>query len=185
MKKWFASIEGLDGSGKSTVAKLLAEQMGAVLYKCPPDPFRQFRKTVDEQVGDPVVKFFFYLAGNFQAANEIRRMLEEHPVVCDRYIDSTLAFHRAQGVQTDILVGDLGKILLMPDLRFFVACSRAVRITRMGGRGAMSFNDKLGLRIALRYIKEYKRLNPVMIDNSTKDPQVAVDAMIAQIRLLK
>jgi 2-phosphoglycerate kinase len=37
-------LEGLDGTGKSTVAKLLAERLGAALLRTPPETMEPFRK---------------------------------------------------------------------------------------------------------------------------------------------
>lgn len=187
MRHWLVTMDGLDGSGLSTGANLLAERTGALVLKSPPDPFREFRKLIDKGVEDPTARFLYYLSANFHLAYTIRRYLGAgHSVVCDRYVHSTLAFFGAQGVPTEGLAGYLKRYLLMPDLAFLITCRPDIRIARMRARGELSTNDETVLRIGKQYDDEYKKLNGLItIDNSTKDPQVMVEAMLEHINRIK
>ena len=56
----FIVIEGIDGSGKTTVSKLLSEKLNALMYKTPSWPFSDWRDVIDKTV-DIKSRFYFYL----------------------------------------------------------------------------------------------------------------------------
>ena len=55
----FIVIDGIDGVGKTTVAKMLVRQTGACYYKTPSGIFEKMRLDIDVD-GDNESKFFFY-----------------------------------------------------------------------------------------------------------------------------
>ena len=59
----FIAIEGIDGVGKSTCAKLLAEKMSAYYYKTPSGIFEKVRTTIDISV-DPYTRVYILSRGN-------------------------------------------------------------------------------------------------------------------------
>lgn len=63
-------IEGLDGTGKSTLAASLAGALGARLARCPPESLRSIRPIFDG-IGCEAVERAFYTAGNYIAAAEM------------------------------------------------------------------------------------------------------------------
>jgi thymidylate kinase len=94
VRKDFFVLEGVDAAGKSSVGKLLAERIGSAYVKTPGEQYKAIRAHIDN--GTPKeTKFFFYLATVMDASAEIGRALETQPVVCDRYIWSTLIPHSA------------------------------------------------------------------------------------------
>src|ERR1700677_1365004 len=90
----FIVLEGADGTGKTTAAKNLAKSLGAKYIATPPPKFREIRNVVDKDVSVGV-RFLFYLTGVLHASDIVRQTLANQPVVCDRYIASTIAYHRA------------------------------------------------------------------------------------------
>ena len=127
----FICIEGIDGTGKSTVARRVAELLNGIYYKTPPEPFASIRKTVD-RVRDPYARAMYYVASVAYAASEIRCLREIAPVVCDRYIYSTVAYHA-------VLSPDVGTLLQSlpfdpPDESFVLIAEEAVRLKRLSDR---------------------------------------------------
>ena len=128
----FICVEGVDGVGKTTVAKELASALGGVYYKTPPEPFSSIRTLVDH--GAPSeARFHFYVSSVIWASREISRILFERPVVSDRYIYSTLAYHR-------VLSPDLPPLILRPqsirrpDYAVLLIASEAARSSRLQHR---------------------------------------------------
>ncbi len=174
----FIVLEGLSGSGKTTIARLLSEKMSAVFYKTPPILFSTIREEID-RIADDLSHFFFYLSGIVLASQELVAILKERDVVCDRYVYTTICYHRAIGL--DIQFSDnLLRQIVMPDHFFLITCHEETRVRRLVARG-MSINDvnerKAG--VEERFLAEYRKYKPIEIDNSSNDPNQAVEQILA------
>lgn len=177
----FIVLEGLSACGKTTVASLLAVKFGTTVYKTPPAMFESARSQIDKS-SDLTARFFFYLAGIIQASVEIQELRKAGPVVCDRYLYTTICYHKAMGVQTDALLGSVSNLIFMPDFTFLVTCNQEERIRRLHGRG-LSYNDWVERKSGVeeRFLAEYRTKKMIEIDNSCNDPEVAVRAIIDRI----
>jgi dTMP kinase len=123
----FISLEGIDGSGKSTQAALLAEALGdeTVSIREPggTDAAERIRSLLaDPEVElDPVAELLLFLAARADlTARVIRPALEAgRDVVCDRFADSSVAYQgaaRGLGVGEVISLTDSASDGLWPDL---------------------------------------------------------------------
>lgn len=136
----FITLDGVDGVGKTTVSKALAEALGAVYFKSPSSPFDKMRADVDK-VADPLTRYFFYRSATQHDSKIIRGLLDEgKSVVCDRYIYSTYAYHLAM----DQRVSDIFEMsgLVQPDFRLLLTASHEVRWKRISARFADQSYDK-------------------------------------------
>lgn len=118
---FFVVIEGADGSGKSTMAKKLAEKYNAI-YTCEPtspqintlEGFIEDRKKHDIQ---------------------IKQWLDEGKnVICDRYKYSTLVYQQFEGHDVSELI-ELNRDSLIPDLTIILDYPVEVLIQRLKERG--------------------------------------------------
>jgi len=89
----FIAIEGCDGSGKSTVARLLAQRIGGSYEKTPPDDYAGMRPFYEATDRAPEARFMFYLGADWDAWKRLQGLLHERPVVIDRYTLSTRIYH--------------------------------------------------------------------------------------------
>ena len=123
----FISLEGIDGSGKSTQAALLAEALGdeTVSIREPggTDAAERIRSLLaDPEVElDPLAELLLFLAARADlTARVIRPALEVgRDVVCDRFADSSVAYQgaaRGLGVGEVISLTDSASDGLWPDL---------------------------------------------------------------------
>jgi dTMP kinase len=107
----FVTFEGIDGSGKTTVANLVADylrQQGLpVLLTSEPNTtyIKQFLMTVNERTA--WTETFLFLADRAEhVAKVIRPALQRGEIVlCDRFIDSTIAYQGfGLGLPVDLLM---------------------------------------------------------------------------------
>jgi thymidylate kinase len=97
-------VEGLDGVGKSTAAAALAQRLGAVLLRTPPDSMRSFRSYFHDPSrpdeagnGSAAMRKAYYMVGNFVAGSEMAGAVRSgRSAVCDRYFPSTVAYVRGK-----------------------------------------------------------------------------------------
>ena len=136
----FISLDGVDGVGKTTVAKLLATDGSFRYHKSPAGPFAQLRKEVDAHA-NPLERYCFYrLATQFDSV-QINRLLETNSVVCDRYIASTAAYHIAMDARIRVIHNDVE--LLKPHFAFLLGARSEVRDKRILERAKVLSDVKL------------------------------------------
>ena len=99
MTGWLIAVEGTDGSGKSTQARLLAQHLGAVYTREPGGtPLgERLRDMVLDPAGDrPVDRAaaLMIAAARAQHVAEVVRpaLAEGRHVVTDRYLESSIAY---------------------------------------------------------------------------------------------
>lgn len=135
---FFITIEGPDGSGKSTQARLLADHLKDkghdVLFTREPggteigDQIRRVIMSLDNKRMSPQAEFLLFSASRAQLVREViqPKLAAGGVVVCDRFYDSSLAY-QGYGHQLDLdqlrsvtqfvtggLVPDLSLLLDLP-----------------------------------------------------------------------
>lgn len=104
MAGWFFTFEGIDGSGKTTASQhlrqALREQHDVVWTKEPTDTWlgSAVERAVAEELHAPTIAFLF-MADRMEHTKQIRDwMVADNVVLCDRYMDSTIAY-QAVGIE--------------------------------------------------------------------------------------
>lgn len=99
----FIDLGGVDGAGKTTIARLLSKETGAVCYATPPKKLAGYRNKIDAEAS-PLEHYKFYLEGVRIASKEIWEMLAEgQNVICDRYWLTTYVYHKVMGVAVETI----------------------------------------------------------------------------------
>jgi dTMP kinase len=166
----FVSIEGIDGSGKSTQAGLLAEALGSqtLLVREPggTDAAERVRALLAEPTIelDPMAELLLFCAARADLVRRvIRPALEEgRDVVSDRFADSTAAYQgaaRGLGIELAERLSDAATGGLAPDLTVLlwidpeIAARRSVGDDRFEAEG-LGFQSSVASayeQIAVRY----------------------------------
>jgi dTMP kinase len=101
--KQFVTFEGIDGSGKSTISKLVYKQLKSkgydvVLTYEPTDTWigKRVQQCIETN-SDPFITAFTFIADRIEHGKQIRKWLDGGKIVlCDRYAESTYAYQGAQ-----------------------------------------------------------------------------------------
>lgn len=145
MKGIFISIEGMDGSGKTTQIQKLREYFEKegrkVILTREPGGTRiseDIRETIldirNQEMGD-ITEALLYAASRAQHVHElIKPALEEGDIViCDRFVDSSIVYQGyARGLGEDMIrtINNYAIQGIMPDITFFLDIDHASGMER-------------------------------------------------------
>ena len=181
------AIEGLDGVGKSTQVKALADALDAIIIRCPPameDPLfpgRDLRERMDSATH--ASRREYYRTGNFIASEYAKECLEEGPVILDRYWCSTAAFAAMDDnppLWESIGVWPAG--MLIPDIVILLVVDEQNRIERIGERGISLTGEEKRLESEScerqRVLELLQHFDPIEIDASNVTPEEVLDKIL-------
>lgn len=144
--KKFITFEGIDGSGKTTILKLVYKKLKSEGFDVistfePTNSYigKYVQKCIENNY-DPYLTSFAFIADRIDHSKKINKWLNENKIVlCDRYSDSTLAY---QSVQLEKLIKNPIKWLkeisdrniMIPDRTFLFLIDPELSIQRIKNR---------------------------------------------------
>jgi len=130
----FIALEGLDGVGKTTLAKDLAEKLGGVYMSTPGDRFADYRGFIIDALGDDQLgrALFYASTVSAQGRRALRQVAVGRSVIMDRYWPSTIAYATARGV--DVNLEALTPGFVLPDLVVLITLDEKERRSRLSNR---------------------------------------------------
>ena len=163
-KGTFIVFEGIDGSGKSTVARMVFETLSeempgkVVLTAEPTESFiGKAVRHANQSGADELAEALLFVADRAEHTKEIRAwLLEGKVVLCDRYYASTIAYQgallkdRMGGAKRAVewLKAMNEPVIVHPDLTFLLTVSVTTAIERLNSRKTLTkFED-------LRYLND-------------------------------
>jgi dTMP kinase len=193
----FISLEGIDGSGKTSQAKLLARALGedVLLVREPGgtkagERIRQVLKDPDLEL-DPLAELLLFCAARAELVAQVIGPAREagRDLVCDRFSDSSVAYQgTARGLGADRVeeICDLATGGVWPDLTVLLRIDPERAATRIGRRKADRFEEEgidLQRRVAEGY-DEVARRHPerVRVVDADAGRDVVHAAVLAEVQ---
>jgi dTMP kinase len=181
----FVTFEGIEGSGKSTQAKLLYEWLldlgkETVLTREPggtpaAEELREFVLKEREEDFPPFSELCLYLAARgFHVKNLIRpALLEGATVICDRFSDSTLAYQGyGRGISVELIerMNEEATEGLKPSVTFLLDLPVEVALARI--------KEKRKDRLEKEELPFHERVREGFLKIAEKEPErfVVIDA---------
>ncbi|NLP46339.1 MAG: dTMP kinase [Epulopiscium sp.] len=142
---WFITMEGPDGSGKTTQIQLLEQVLKSQGYKVwvtrEPggtligEQIRKIILDVDNEEMDPMTEAILYAAARAQHVKQlIEPALDQGMIVlCDRFLDSSVAYQgvaRGLGMDTIEGINQYATGGLVPDITFFIDIDPVIGLKR-------------------------------------------------------
>jgi len=205
MKGKFITFEGSEGCGKSTQSKMLAEYLKAqgkqVVYLREPGATKVSEKIRDillDKHNDamlPNCELLLYMAARAQIVGEviIPSLRQGKIVICDRFLDSTIAYQGyGLGMSLDLIrkIGEFSTSSIKPDLTIFL--DLAIYRGLFHRRGSKDRIESRSLayhrRVRNGYLelvkKEPTRIKIVKVKENITDTQESIRRIVSkQIKL--
>jgi dTMP kinase len=148
----FITFEGIEGSGKTTQQRRLAERLPSAIATKEPggtpsaDRIRAILLDSTSHL-DPIAELFLFAASRRQHVVEVIRPALDRGVVvlCDRFTDSTLAyqgFGRLLNLDQLRMLNDWATSSLKPDLTLLFDLPEEMGLTRARSRNAAATHDE-------------------------------------------
>ncbi len=183
----FVVLEGLDGCGKSTHARLLSDWLKEkgrdVLLTAEPTKGRigqLIREILSGGVkADPKTLALLFTADRVEHVNEIRSAAEAgRDVVCERYYYSTIAYQSAQGVDRAWLMG-MNMFALSPDLVVYLDVDPAEAAKRAKSNEIFEREDFLR-KVKVEYGK-FRRMTHVDSSRPEGEVQAEIQSLASKL----
>ena len=193
----FISLEGIDGSGKTSQAKLLAAALGGdvVLVREPGgtktgERIRDLLKDPALELG-PLSELLLFCAARAELVSQVIGPAQERgqDVVCDRFSDSSVAYQgtaRGLGAERVEEICDLATGGVWPDLTILLRIDPERAGTRIGRRKADRFEGE-GIelqRLVAEGYDEVARRHPerVRVVDAEGDREAVHEAVLAEVQ---
>lgn len=174
----FITLEGIEGSGKSTQLRKLAERIPNALATKEPggtptaDRIRSILLDTAATI-DPVAELFLFAASRRQHVMEVIRpaLAKGRVVVCDRFTDATLAyqgFGRLLDLDRLRWLNDWATDSLHPDLTLIFDLPEEVGLTRARSRNSAAPVDEG--RFELENLRFHRRVREGYLTLAAADP---------------
>ncbi|MCD6494158.1 MAG: dTMP kinase [Archaeoglobaceae archaeon] len=189
------AIEGIDGSGKSTIANYLKEELEkegfrVVVFKEPTNSIygQKIRQSFNNRLDAHKELELFLLDRKHDVEKNILPALKKgYIIVMDRYYYSTIAYQGARGIDIDKIKKMNEKIAPKPDLVIILDVKPEIGIRRIKERGDKpnKFEDLEYLEKVRKIFLELKDDNIVIVDANKNIEFVKNEVLRAIKKFLK
>jgi dTMP kinase len=197
MAKKFIVFEGVDGSGKSEISKIVSDMLETDYLESPTLEFKSIRKYIDDY-SSSVGRFLFYMTTNLDLSRIVENNVKFKDVICARYYYSTLIGYSARsGKSVNYLMDKLPiseKDFYQPDLTILLYVNRDEQKNRINKRnkGVNSGSDERCLYdenyskdLSEQYLMAARRMDWLIIDTSNMTMDEVIKECVLKINNIK
>ncbi len=156
----YISIGGIDGSGKSTIQRLIVDRLaskgrGVISFA---EPYHSFVKELLEVSGDPWTDVLLFAADRWLLKPRILQWASEGKVlVASRSLYCSVAYQGAQGIPwDDILCANRWESLILPDVFLILDLDPHVAYSRCSGKEKFEEEEFLA-SVRAQYIEIHRQ----------------------------
>ncbi|WMT51613.1 MAG: dTMP kinase [Ferroplasma sp.] len=180
----FVTMEGIDGSGKTTLINSLKPAFPDFHYTKEPTDAFQFGEL--KKLSSPENSFYNFFLFTYDRLNHQEELKSNKKIICDRYLASSIAY---EGPMIEKLMGDqketvrwmvnVSKMMMMPDIIIYLDVDIDTAVDRIrASRKNLNFRGRqlsiLEERQGLSRIKEYYNY---FLDNISEFIEKPVDVI--------
>lgn len=189
------AFEGIDGSGKTTIAKRCVNELVRLGYDCiylkePTDgKYGKKIKEVSLKGRDtlpPMAELELFLKDRIEDVNNniLPNLRKNKIVILDRYYYSTIAYQGSLGIDIEYIKRENEKIAPKPDVVFFIS----IPVEMSAKRIIHSRNDSINLFEKEEYLKKVKNIfdtiknDEIIRIDGTREPDVVFNDVFTHIK---
>jgi dTMP kinase len=190
----FICIEGLDGSGKTTQAQILTEQLSkscSAVYTAEPSHgktgtfIRECCLYEEKRLLSAVEALLFAADRIEHVENEVKPALAEGKlVICDRYVYSSLAYQGSAGLSL-AWIKKINSYALKPDYAFFIDVPPERVLERLQRKKSVMETLEIQRKVREVYLKFVDKGELMLIDGDKPKDEVANSLIFKVQNLLK
>lgn len=190
----FICVEGLDGCGKTTQAKLLVRSLRRscdAIYTAEPSSgkigsfIKKYCLNGDKR-GSGVVEALLFAADRFEHVEHtvLPALKKGRIVVSDRYVYSSLAYQGATGLSLE-WIEKINEHAIGPDLAIFIDVEPETVVQRLKPKKSVMENLETQRKVREVYVKSVEKGELVRVDGNKSKGEVAADVAAVVHSFLK